>query len=339
MSSEGNELHRASVDAPDAVCRGWWSGSPNQRAAALFILVPHALGVSVTDERNGEMAPPEWIDLARVVSLDALGAPAGGLQPVELGLSDGAVAGAGWTDAFCDAVVRALHTVVANQRQAAAGAAAPAPPPSVDPFTAPPSPVAPAAPAVPDAPPATAPAPVAPAAPVVPPPVAPVIPPPFTGAPPPPLPAAVSPATSAPASSALPTAPPPPPAAAGGAVSASSDPGATLVIEDVVYLSGHPAEPKKRKRCTATMTGGGAVIDGPSGLSISLPWTSVATVEAQNADEARFRLGLRVHRDATALVVSMHDGTKVLLEARDCDAIPLRSAISELLVNSSVEVQ
>ena len=114
--------------------------------------------------------------------------------------------------------------------------------------------------------------------------------------------------------------------------------GPALVLEDVVYLGGHPQESKKRKRCTATMGTDGVNVEGPGDMRISLPWTHVALVEAQNSDEARFRMNLRVHRDATAVVLSCHDGTKVLLEARDCPTIPLRGAIAQLLAGQPVEV-
>ena len=114
--------------------------------------------------------------------------------------------------------------------------------------------------------------------------------------------------------------------------------GASLVLEDVVYLGGHPSEPKKKKRCTATLTDTGVVVEGPGEMSVAVPWSTVVSVESQNSDEARFRMNLRVHRDATAVIVTQHDGTKLLLEARDCPTIPLRSAIAQLLVEQPVEV-
>jgi hypothetical protein len=73
-------------------------------------------------------------------------------------------------------------------------------------------------------------------------------------------------------------------------------------------------------------------------MSITVPWSEVTSVEVQNSDEARFRMNLRVHRDASAVILTQLDGTKVLLEARDCPTIPLRSAVVQLLVDQPVEV-
>ena len=61
------------------------------------------------------------------------------------------------------------------------------------------------------------------------------------------------------------------------------------------------------------------------------PWDVVRTIEAQNADEARFRMNTKVHRDATALVLECDQDVTVLLEARDCPTIPLRGAIAQLV--------
>ena len=57
----------------------------------------------------------------------------------------------------------------------------------------------------------------------------------------------------------------------------------------------------------------------------------VRTIEVQNADEARFRMNTKIHRDASALVIECDQGVTILLEARDCPTIALRSAISQLL--------
>ena len=58
--------------------------------------------------------PPMWLDLRRLVNLDALGDPAPGprgevLQEVEIRMEDGEVLRAGWTLPFCDRVVATLE--------------------------------------------------------------------------------------------------------------------------------------------------------------------------------------------------------------------------------------
>ena len=371
MSTVEHGVVQAPSEEPDAVCRGWWAEPDSERRGALFMLAGTAMGVSVTDSATGDLARPEWVDLATVVHLDALGDPEGGVQTVELGLSTGTVRTAGWTEPFCNAVVGAL------QRLVAALAAAPASTPVVAP-TAPPdtfasdalppeAPAAPAAPVVPGSgsapvsspfapagpPPLPGGSPIAPSAPIVevtplpeagdlqrpdllPPVVAPSAqtPPPFTAQSAAqsaqPLPAQPLPAQPLAEAPAAPSEPQPEPARSGL--------GTSLVLEDVVYLGGHPSEAKKKKRCTATLTEAAVLVDGPGDMSIELPWSGVTSVEVQNSDEARFRMNLRVHRDASAVILSQQDGTKVLLEARDCPTIPLRSAIVQLLVDQPVEV-
>jgi hypothetical protein len=111
-----------------------------------------------------------------------------------------------------------------------------------------------------------------------------------------------------------------------------------LVLEDVVYLRGYPGQSKKRKKCVVTLTDEGLDLQGPSGLSFRVAWDAVQTVEAQNSDEARFRMNTKVHRDATLLVVVCQQDVTILLEARDCPTIPLRSAISQLVSDLRVVV-
>ena len=72
------------------------------------------------------------------------------------------------------------------------------------------------------------------------------------------------------------------------------------MLEDVTYLGGYPGQAKRRKRCTATLTIQAVEVAGPNGLAFRVPWEVVRTIEAQNADEARFRMNTKVHRDATA---------------------------------------
>lgn len=133
--------------------------------------------------------------------------------------------------------------------------------------------------------------------------------------------------------------PPLPAAAAPGATERRPEavPG-SLELEDVTYLGGFPGQAKKRKRCTATLSDGGLDLSGPGGLSIRMGWDSVRTVEVQNSDEARFRMNTKIHRDASALVLECEHDVTVLLEARDCPTIALRSAIAQLLRGRSVSV-
>ena len=113
---------------------------------------------------------------------------------------------------------------------------------------------------------------------------------------------------------------------------------AALVLEDVTYLGGYPGQSKKRKKCTATLTRDAVEVAGPNGLTFRVPWEVIRTIEAQNADEARFRMNTKVHRDATALVMECDQGVTVLLEARDCPTIPLRGAIAQLVGDMPVVV-
>lgn len=147
-----------------------------------------------------------------------------------------------------------------------------------------------------------------------------------------PAPAGPAPAEAAPAAGAA-------VAATAGAGVGSPPAGSTaLVLEDVVYLGGYPGQTKKRKKCTATLTREGLEVTGPGGLGFRVSWDVVRTVETQNADEARFRMNTKVHRDATALVVECQQDVTILLEARDCPTIPLRTAIAQLVSDLRVVV-
>lgn len=351
----GEGVLPSSPDDVDAVGRGWVRRGDGPVEPAMFFLAGSSLGV--TDIDGGRL--PDWYELPLVVNLDAIGDSASGVQPIELAMSDGRVLVAGWPEPFCGSVVDALRSTLALP-------AAPAPPASADagrppqapPAVAqPPSPVAPAQSPVAPAPPAVAPAPSA-----LQPPVAPVQP----ATPAPPAVAAAQPATAAPELPApqLPTSQPPapqlpapqppaaePPAAAAIVPTIAPDPSvdtvahhapeptaAALVLEDVTYLGGYPGQPKKRKKCTATLTHDAVEFSGPGGIGFRVPWEVVRTIEAQNADEARFRINTKVHRDATALVLECDQDVTILLEARDCPTIPLRNAIAQLVTDLPVVV-
>ena len=110
-----------------------------------------------------------------------------------------------------------------------------------------------------------------------------------------------------------------------------------LVIENVTYLGGHPAAKRKRKKCIGTLTRQSIEVTG-RGVSILIPWSDVVSIEAQNPDEARFRISTRIQSESTALVVQQRDGATVLLEAHSCPKIPLQGAISQLVAGVGVVV-
>ena len=136
----------------------------------------------------------------------------------------------------------------------------------------------------------------------------------------------------APVPSAAPTSAQEPGPTVGGA------PAASLELEDVVYLGGYPGQSKKRKKCVVGMSRTGLDLNGPGGLNFRVGWDDVRSIEVQNSDEARFRMNTKIHRDASALVVECGQGVTILLEARDCPTIALRSAITQLLAGLPVLV-
>lgn len=111
-----------------------------------------------------------------------------------------------------------------------------------------------------------------------------------------------------------------------------------LELEDVVYLGGHPAHTKRRKKCVVSMTRSAFELTGPGGVEFSIGWDVVRTIEVQNADEARFRTNTKIHRDASALVLECDQDVTILVEARDCPTIALRSAMNQLLDGLDVVV-
>lgn len=308
-AGQGDDAGSSQVE-PDAVGRGWVERSGASREQALFMLAGSSLGVG--DLLGGTL--PEWFDLRQTANLDAVGDPVGGMQPVEMSMTDGRIVRAGWPEAFCDHVVTALLATLPG-----ASTAEPAPAPAPAPAVAPPSP----AQAVPSSP---APAPAAADVP------APSVPPvePVATIGEPEVPAAAEPAAPEPAA--------PEQGAVGDAPQPDGGAAAALVLEDVTYLGGYPGQSKKRKKCTARLTRDAVEVAGPNGLAFRVPWEVVRTIEAQNADEARFRMNTKVHRDATALVLECDQDVTVLLEARDCPTIPLRSAIAQLVDDLSVVV-
>jgi hypothetical protein len=274
---------------PDAACRGWVDPPDQARIEALFVLAGLGLGIQRTDV----VTTPVWLDLTEVEAMDALGEPQGGLIHVEIVMKDSTVVGAGWTDAFCTAVVSAL---TGDSTPAMAESV----PVSSDPV------LEVAAPVVRDR------SRLAEAASVE---AGSVEGTEFEVAAAPSEQAALAPE---PVQSLSDVAP----------VDATS---AGLELEDVVYLGGYPGQTKKRKNCTAVLTRTGLEVVGPADLRFRMSWDSVTSVEPQNSDEARFRMNTKIHRDSSALVIECDQGITLLLEARDCSTVPLRSAITQLL--------
>ena len=110
-----------------------------------------------------------------------------------------------------------------------------------------------------------------------------------------------------------------------------------LVIENVTYLGGHPSNKRKRKKCVGTITRQSVEVVG-RGVALTIPWSEVVSIEAQNPDEARFRISTRIQSESTALVIQQRDGSTVLLEAHSCPKIPLQGAISQLVGGAGVVV-
>ncbi len=328
--------HAAAVDEPkpDALTQGWVRPPGGERTEALFVLAGSSMGIGRTER----VTSPVWLDLNQLVHLDAIGDPVDGLVEIEITMDDDSVIGAGWSEEFCDAVVLTL-TVLADRRagtapqpdagEPAAGPAAAESTPAES-TPAEPTPAESAvAPSTVDEPSADRPGPDVTFEDVSP-----------------------DPATSAASeesSSSFSVSPPPavsstPPAPSDDSAPSDETAGvplgrsATLELEDVVYLGGYPGQSKRRKKCTATMSRTGLELSGPGDLSFRISWESVKTVEVQNSDEARFRMNTKIHRDASALVVECDQGVTILLEARDCPTIALRSAIGQLMTDLPVVV-
>lgn len=311
----------AQVDV-DAHGRGWIEQAGADREPVLFALSGPSLVVGRLSDGTSD-----WYDLRQVTNVDALGDPVAGVQAIELEEGDRRLR-AGWPVDFCDSVIAALQATLGMPSESAVA--------PVLPDSAAASPVAPAPVAETDALTSVpAPAPMESLAPVETP--TPMGSPADAGAAAGAVVAAAErPASDsfAPASDAANPASTAPPPSAGESTVASVDGStgaAALVLEDVTYLGGYPGQNKKRKKCTATLTRDAVEVSGPNGLTFRVPWDVVRTIEAQNADEARFRMNTKVHRDATALVLECDQDVTVLLEARDCPTIPLRGAIAQLV--------
>jgi hypothetical protein len=111
-----------------------------------------------------------------------------------------------------------------------------------------------------------------------------------------------------------------------------------LVLRDVIYHGGYPGEPKRRKKCILVLGGAGIGVSGPAGPQVQIEWEHIRSIEAQNSDEAKFRLNLRTKRGSTTLVIDCDDESTVLVEARDVSTLPLRAAVAEMVAGRGVVV-
>jgi hypothetical protein len=304
---------------PDAVAKGWVVPPGGSRVDAIFVLAGTSLGIGRVERANA----PVWLDLDDLVNLDAIGEPVDGLTEVEILMDDHRVIGAGWPEHFCAAVVDVL-TATAGRPTATPGSPAAAAAPSSaaasapSPFEPTPMPdVAPEDTAVAGAVDGSTPETTGP-----------------SGTDPDPAPAAAEPTAAA----AEPTAAAEPVPAPAAAPAAPAAPAGALELEDVVYLGGYPGHAKRRKKCVVGMSRTSLDLKGPGDLAFRIGWDAVRTIEVQNSDEDRFRMNTKIHRDASALVVECEQGVTLLLEARDCPTIALRSAIAQLLDGQSVVV-
>jgi hypothetical protein len=118
----------------------------------------------------------------------------------------------------------------------------------------------------------------------------------------------------------------------------AGEPSGELTLENVVYHGGYPGHTKKRKKCVAVMNAAGLTVNGPHGPDFHIGWDVVRTVEAQNSDEAKFRIGVKAHRRSTVVVFDCDQGVTIVLEANDVPTMPLKSALNEMLGGGSVKV-
>ena len=140
-SHQWEEAAMAGEAEPDASTRGWVVPPGGHRVDAIFVLSTDNLGIG----RHDTVHPTLWLKLAHLRTLDAIGDPVDGQIEVEIVMDDGQVIGAGWDEAFCDAVVATLRDTLdrsagrgragsdtsARRAPAPAAPSAPAAPPAV----------------------------------------------------------------------------------------------------------------------------------------------------------------------------------------------------------------
>ncbi len=314
-SSTESSSHRAA--APDAVGRGVLGHDPSA-PAVLFVLAGHSLGTTPVDGEGS----PRWFDLRRLVNLDAVGDVTASKVPVEAGFDGGPTLEALWPEPFCDQVIDRLRELLDSGRMIPEGA--PDPPGEV------PAGDAPATQPASDAQPASSWA-TQPASATR----------PTSAAQPASAGSTAQPAVRSLGEESLWSAPDDRPLPGDGPPlrrSDNADDRGELTLEDVVYHGGYPGETKRRKRCVAVLSGRGLDVSGPNGPDFSMGWESVRSVEAQNADEAKFRLGIKTKRNSSVIVLECDQDVSIILETRDVPTMPLKSALHELLDGGPVVV-
>lgn len=285
--------------APDAVGRGVFGHEPDA-PAVLFVLAGHSLGSTPV----GGEGSPYWLDLRRLLNLDAVGEASDSKLAVEATFDGGPTLQALWPEPFCDQVTDRLRELFESGQMLPEGSAAPDG--SVSPALA--APTGPQQPTGPQRSPGVQRSP---------------------GAQPP---TGNDSALWAAAGDdrPLPGDGPPLPRTEG------ADSRGELTLEDVVYHGGYPGQTKRRKKCVAVLSGTGLSVSGPSGPEFTLRWETVRSIEAQNSDEAKFRLGVKAKRNSSVIVFECDQGVSIVLEAHEVPTMPLKGALHELLDGSSV---
>lgn len=279
------------VSAPDAVGRGVFGHDPTGQAV-LFVLAGHSLGSTPV----GGEGTPQWLDLRRLLNLDAVGEPVNAKVPVEATFDGEPLLQALWPESFCDQVVDRLRELLDSQQMIPEGSPAPD-------RTVGETPTVAAA-----APPRSEVGPVSAAE------------------------SADAPLWAALDERPLPGDGPPLPGVESG------EKRGELTLEDVVYHGGYPGQTKRRKKCVAVLDAAGVAVSGPNGPEFRLPWESVRSVETQNSDEAKFRLGVKARRNSTVVVFDCDQGVSIVLEANDVPTMPLKGALHEMLDGGPVRV-
>ena len=104
-------------------------------------------------------------------------------------------------------------------------------------------------------------------------------------------------------------------------------------VDDIAYLGGHPAHPRKRKNGTMSFSAAGIEIAGRGVRSwtMNIDWAVVAGIELQGADELMFTDNLRIHTSGSALSLRMVDGTRMFFEVRDRRPPSVRGSLTSVL--------
>lgn len=325
------ESANGDVSAPDAVGRGVL-GHDADAPAYLFVLAGHSLGSTPV----GGGGTPRWFDLRRLLNLDAVGEPTESRIPVEATFDGEPALLALWPEPFCDQVVDRLRELLDSGQMLPEGSGPdPAPPAAASTFGVSTTGEQ-ATPAQEREPQSTSGGSTAGADAFATRPADPTPEPDATRSEGDDVPVGGN-DSDAPLWAAMDDRPLPGdgPRLAGGV---EGEPRGELTLEDVVYHGGYPGHTKRRKKCVAVLDSRGLAVSGPNGPDFSLPWDTVLSVEAQNTDEAKFRLGVKAKRNSTVVVFECEQGVSIVLEAHDVPTMPLKGALHELLDEGPVAV-